>query len=79
MKSIIGQRLPVSKEAVITLKRPTTQMIMVGTPLEAYCTFFDGQLGRVCYKYPWHQRVWYSFLSRHGMWKGVDGNLQSSS
>ena len=77
MKSIIGQRLPVSREATIRLKRRTTQMIMVGTPMEGQATFFNGTFSHVIYKYSWVKRKWYSFLSRHGMWKGVDGQLQS--
>jgi len=77
MRSIIGKRLPDSREATIYLKRPSQQMIMVGTPLECCMKFFDGQLSEIHYKYSWPQRVWYSFLSRHGMWKGADGQLQS--
>ena len=77
MKAIIGQKLPVSREAVVTLKFPTTQMIMVGTPLEAHCTFFNGQLGRVRYKHPWYKRVWYTSWIGKDFWKAVDGKLQS--
>ncbi len=77
MKAIIGSTLPVSKEATIKLKRPSQRMVMVGTPLECCVKCFDDRASEFHYKYPWHRRVWYSFLSRHGMWRGVDGKLQS--
>lgn len=53
-------------EQTITLKRPTTQVILPGTVLEATLHFYDQQLGRTVYRHNWLKRVWYtSQIGRH--------------
>jgi len=60
------------KEQTITLKRPTEQVVMPGSPLEATLHFYDGQLGRTVYKHNWLKRVWYtSQIGRH-FWTGTE-------
>lgn len=76
MKSIIGQKLPVSREATIKLRFPSQRMVSVGTPRECCVKFMDLEVVQISYKYSWWRRHWYSFLSRHGKWKEVDGQLQ---
>lgn len=77
MQRIVGSRLPTSREATLYLRRPSYQMVMVGTPLERRMKFLSGQLVHISYKYPWLKRHWYTIKWRRGKWKGPDGQLQS--
>lgn len=62
---------------MVYLKRPSYQMVMVGTPLESRMTFMSGELVHISYKYAWFKRHWYTIMWRRGKWKGPDGQLQS--
>jgi hypothetical protein len=55
-------------EPTITLKQPTTQVIMPGTVLEATLHFYDQQLGRTVYKHSWLKRVWYTSTIGRRFW-----------
>jgi hypothetical protein len=55
-------------EPTITLKRPTEQVMMEGTPLEATAHFYDGALGRISYKHGWLKRVWYTSRIGRRFW-----------
>lgn len=71
MKTIIGQRLPVSREATIKLRRPNWQHVLPGSVLEANMKFFDNRLHEIIYKHAWWKRIWYtSTIGRH-YWKAT--------
>lgn len=71
MKSIIGQKLPVSREASGTLRRPNWQHVMPGSVLEANLKFFDNRFSETHYKHNWIKRVWYTSTIGRRYWKVI--------
>jgi len=68
MNSIVGQRLPESREASGTLKFVKRWKIMAGTPLECVLTVIGDKARVFDYKYNWWQRVWYKYWWQRGLW-----------